>query len=252
MNQLLAPGVVLTEVLCASYVLLLHQPQRDYFPLRFLCSITVCYLSLILWLIPGNEFSNMMKYITIYLLVFLSILACMKFTATDALYWWLAGMIMQHATYSITFLCSRLISSLFFSLPFLILLNIIVWLFEYFFIERKLRGNYNFKKDYRQTLLVTIAILGTTVVLNSSKNIFSNRNDPALTIITSIYSLICCVFAMMTLMGNFQKNRLENELVIVEQLWHNEQKQFEASKQNVEMLNMYCHDLKHLLTKFNG
>lgn len=248
MNQLLGPGVVLTEVLCASYVLLLHQPQRDYFPLRFLCSITVCYLSLILWLIPGNEFSNMMKYITIYLLVFLSILACMKFTATDALYWWLAGMIMQHATYSITFLCSRLISSLFFSLPFLILLNIIVWLFEYFFIERKLRGNYNFKKNYRQTLLVTIAILGTTVVLNSSKDIFSNGNDPALTIITSIYSLICCVFAMMTLMGNFQKNRLENELVIVEQLWNNEQKQFEASKQNVEMLNMYCHDLKHLLT----
>ena len=248
MNQLLGPGVVLTEVLCASYVLLLHQPKKAYFPLRFLCSIAVCYLSLILWLIPGNEFSNMMKYFTIYLLVFLSILAWMKFTATDALYWWLAGMIMQHATYSITFLCSRLISSLFYSLPFLILLNIIVWLFEYFFIERKLRGNYNFKKNYRQTLLVTIAILGTTVVLNSSKDIFSNGNDPALTIITSIYSLICCVFAMMTLMGNFQKNRLENELVIVEQLWNNEQKQFEASKQNVEMLNMYCHDLKHLLT----
>ena len=102
-------------------------------------------------------------------------------------------MIMQHATYSITFLCSRLISSLFYSLPFLILLNIIVCLFEYFFIERKLRGNYNFKKNYRQTLLVTIAILGTTVVLNSSKDIFSNGNDPALTIITSIYSLICCV-----------------------------------------------------------
>ena len=86
MNQLLGPGVVLTEVLCASYVLLLHQPQKAYFPLRFLCSIAVCYLSLILWLIPGNEFSNMMKYFTIYLLVFLSILACMKFTATDALY----------------------------------------------------------------------------------------------------------------------------------------------------------------------
>ena len=102
MNQLLGPGVVLTEVLCASYVLLLHQPQKAYFPLRFLCSIAVCYLSLILWLIPGNEFSNMMKYFTIYLLVFLSILACMKFTATDALYWWLAGMIMQHATYSLS------------------------------------------------------------------------------------------------------------------------------------------------------
>lgn len=135
MNQLLGPGVVLTEVLCASYVLLLHQPQKAYFPLRFLCSIAVCYLSLILWLIPGNEFSNMMKYFTIYLLVFLSILACMKFTATDALYWWLAGMIMQHATYSITFLCSRLISSLFYSLPFLILLNIIVCLFEYFLLK---------------------------------------------------------------------------------------------------------------------
>ena len=77
MNQLLGPGVVLTEVLCASYVLLLHQPKKAYFPLRFLCSIAVCYLSLILWLIPGNEFSNMMKYFTIYLLVFLSILASM-------------------------------------------------------------------------------------------------------------------------------------------------------------------------------
>ena len=31
MNQLLGPGVVLTEVLCASYVLLLHQPQKAYF-----------------------------------------------------------------------------------------------------------------------------------------------------------------------------------------------------------------------------
>ena len=31
MNQLLGPGVVLTEVLCASYVLLLHQPKKSLF-----------------------------------------------------------------------------------------------------------------------------------------------------------------------------------------------------------------------------
>lgn len=135
MNQLLGPGVVLTEVLCASYVLLLHQPQKAYFPLHFLCSIAVCYLSLILWLIPGNEFSNMMKYFTIYLLVFLSILACMKFTATDALYWWLAGMIMQHATYSITFLCSRLISSLFIRFRFSFCLISLSACFEYFLLK---------------------------------------------------------------------------------------------------------------------
>lgn len=111
-----------------------------------------------------------------------------------------------------------------------------------------MRGNYDFKQNYRQTILVTIIILGTTVVLNSLKDVFSNRKDPALTIIVSIYSLICCIFAMMTLMGYFQKNRLENELIIVKHLWNNEQKQFESSNQNVQMLNMYCHDLKHLLT----
>lgn len=35
MNQLLGPGVVLTEVLCASYVLLLHQPKKPIFLCAF-------------------------------------------------------------------------------------------------------------------------------------------------------------------------------------------------------------------------
>ena len=70
MNQLLGPGVVLTEVLCASYVLLLHQPQKPIFLCAFYVQSQSVTLSLILWLIPGNEFSNMMKYFTIYLLVF--------------------------------------------------------------------------------------------------------------------------------------------------------------------------------------
>ncbi len=248
MNSIIAPAIVLTEVICSTIVLLIHQPRRNAFFLRFIVSSIACYLSLFLWLLPAGTVITIVRYFLLYLLVFGGIYSCMKFTVIDTLYWWLAGMIIQHAVYSVTFLAGQLFSRFYFSFPFLFVLNIFTYLGEYFFIERKLRGNYAFKQNFKQTILVTIIILGTTIVLNSLKDVFSNYKDPALTIIVSVYSLICCIFAMMTLMGNFQRNRLENELIIVQQLWQNEQKQFESSNQNLEMLNMYCHDLKHLLT----
>lgn len=43
----------------------------------------------------------------------------------------------------------------------------------------------------------------------------------------------------------FKKSAIKQELAVMNVLWKNKQEQYEISKENIDMLNQKCHDLKH-------
>lgn len=55
-----------------------------------------------------------------------------------------------------------------------------------------------------------------------------------------------CAMAILYLQNDIEKRQLaQQELEVLNQMWHHQQEQYRLSKENIEIINRKCHDLKH-------
>lgn len=89
-------------------------------------------------------------------------------------------------------------------------------------------------------------ILVIDVVLNAVIVYYLADDDkPLYKMIMCVYNILCCLIALYLQFEVALKRKLEDTLDRVEQMWHMAKEQYAVSKENVEMINLKCHDLKH-------
>lgn len=64
--------------------------------------------------------------------------------------------------------------------------------------------------------------------------------------------VICCFFALSVQYGLFRMNTLEDEKRMTENLLHRQEQQFRMSRENIELINIKCHDLRKQLRTVQG
>ena len=57
--------------------------------------------------------------------------------------------------------------------------------------------------------------------------------------------MVCSLSVLVVLFSLLFQKSLEAELEVVYQMWRQEQKQYEISKQTIDLINVKCHDMKH-------
>ena len=63
-----------------------------------------------------------------------------------------------------------------------------------------------------------------------------------------IFDLFCSILLLLIQFGMFEWSELEKENKIMEQILHIEKEQHKMSKENIELINRKCHDLKHQIS----
>ena len=61
----------------------------------------------------------------------------------------------------------------------------------------------------------------------------------------AVYALVCGVFALAGQVKQQKQLQLQQELDLQQQLWLRQKAQYEMSRENIELINRKCHDLKH-------
>ena len=69
-----------------------------------------------------------------------------------------------------------------------------------------------------------------------------------LELVCHFYSLICCLFILILDDGIFRRIQDENELSLVKYLWLKRQEQYAVAKENMNAINLKCHELKQQIT----
>ena len=87
---------------------------------------------------------------------------------------------------------------------------------------------------------ITLAI---TVLLCSWTNAYAWESG-TLTMIIYLFSCVCCIFILCLQSGMLQTEGLRQDLEVVKQLWEQDRKQYEISRENIEIINIKCHDLR--------
>ena len=96
--------------------------------------------------------------------------------------------------------------------------------------------------------------LVTLVMMTVMGSITSHFRDESLVlyICTRIFVLTLAVFILTQYAGLEFRSRTRADMAMMEQILSEERKQFAQMKENIDIINMRCHDLKHQLEDFSG
>ncbi len=252
----MAHGFVLELTICAA-LFVFALKRKKMFVLKAVASVIVLFLlSIVCGFIPtGIAFINIVKYVVLFAALFAMIMLCFEASAWLALFCIIGACATQHGGYKLGEFLQYLTDG-HVSQPVYILMYILgVALgcaLSYIFFARKLYKTESAFFENKQVIL-----LGVTLVLSVTlfQNVFaSNMGEIKLEmyLVYAAYDIICCVFTLGMQFGMFRSGKLEQEYKFMGHLLHAQKQQFEASKENIELINIKSHDLKKQISMLGG
>lgn len=102
-----------------------------------------------------------------------------------------------------------------------------------------------------RAILLAITIYVVTAILSTFARAYQ-ANDFTLSVIVKVYMLFIYAFMLVLRSNLLFRNKISKELQITEQLLYQEKKHYAEMKNNIDVINMKCHDLKQQLTELQG
>lgn len=199
-----------------------------------------------------------------YLLVFgatlLVLAACYEVAPEYILFAGIAGYAVQHITYAFASVLRYILNrfSVAGSLPFAVdafvfhfLFYVLTGLLSYFLLVKPNTGKGELKKADPRMLGLMLAVLLSSVIFSVFVDLQA-ATLPSIFIICRLYAIISCTLGLVVLFNISRGNRLEREKELLEYMLHQSQRQHELAKENIDIINIKCHDLKYQIAALSN
>lgn len=102
--------------------------------------------------------------------------------------------------------------------------------------------------DNWRLLPIVFIVIAVNEMLGLWLYAFQLPNNP----IVTIYGILCGVLMLLLQFQFFREKKMNEENEIYRRLVNKEREQYDLSKQNIDLLNMKCHDVKNMLSVAAG
>ena len=136
---------------------------------------------------------------------------------------------------------------------FALLIYVAVYLVDYslvYFLLGKKFNQDHVQIDNFSLLALAAIILLVDIVLNAVIIYIHTGYNKTYQIVTYIYNLLCCLMIFYIQYGLINTKKIKEELDATSKLLHQAETQYQASKENVNLINLKCHDLKHQIREY--
>lgn len=135
----------------------------------------------------------------------------------------------------------------------------IVYTVYYTFFGRRIGADGQFEMQNPSLFIWVLVILFVDIVLNAIV-VYNSNDDNFLNgrvlyvnvVSTYIYNILCCFFMLFIQSSMIDVKKLEKEISVINHIWRQEREQYEISKENIDLINRKCHDLKYQIRKIAG
>ena len=194
-------------------------------------------------------------YCVAYLLVSLLALLTCRISFREALACGIFGIFTEHISSSLYILVSALQGKVFQLRYQQILIYILVYALLWFAVARRMPNAERHYSIAWPNIIIT-AVFGNFVTVVLSMMVKSNV-DPDLTYhimdthigqlfyAGQLYAIAFCVTMLIVQYTAQRQIATQQELAATEALWQLRQKQYEQSRENIDLINRKCHDMKH-------
>lgn len=251
----------LAALLTAEALFLFRLKKKPHFRLRLVLTTGLNFLLVALFPVLAYDamFSSLM-FAVFFAVTVLTTKLCYDISWKSCLFCTVAGYSTQH----LASVCYGLVSTLggfehgaqLYSnaaldvspLSMLIFLEVyaLVYWCAFHLFGREIHKEENIAIRNPAMLALLVATVLVEIVLNA---LVTYRRYESLDVIyyvsASVTNILCSLAVLIIQFTLLLQKTLEDELGIVYQMWHQEQKQYEISKQTIDLINMKCHDMKH-------
>ena len=257
--------VFMAELLFAEFMFTVRLGRKDLFPLRFILVCLICMVAAILVPILGyNAFYTSMLF---FFLFFVSVIAlkllCFRESWLNVLFCAVAAYAVQHIAFE---LCNLIVvaTGLNEGLPLEVYgdkiretndaVQAFIYIESYILVYwlcflgfgRKLKKNEDMRIISIKLFIISALTIFVAVVVNAMVTYYSyERTDSFFSGVVSFLIIVVCAFALCLQFSLLRSKNVEQELNTFRTMWLQEEKQYAALKENIDYINIKCHDLKH-------
>lgn len=249
----------LSEIIIVEALFVFRCRRKGFFFLRLatgivlLCAATFLVVC-VQFCLPDKWYINMAVYIVLFAFTLVIMKVCFNEPFRILLLCGVAAYAVQNLTYRVYSLfeitgvvwrlCEALNNYNAVIPVFTLTLFAVICVAVYFLFVRRMTAK-GLETIYSRNVLVFSAVtLLVTVILCSVTNIWWWQHY-YLSIINFSFAILCNIFILVILSGMTERGGLRKDLYTVRRLWEQDKAHYELSKENIELINLKIHDLKH-------
>ncbi len=259
------------EILVAMFLFSYKLKKRKYPALRYIITIIIC-LSVAVFYPCNFAICYTWWYSSImFLLLFIICLFCLFFIYDVS---WqriffisITSYTIQHFSYEVYTLLTTIlhldvlssqnmysggkISVISDLLPFIFCfaIYVVIYFLFYLLLEKKIE-KFDVNVDNNSILFMTAIILLTDIIFNSIVVYIDENYNNLYSIIVCAYNLLCCCLILYISNKIVLTQKIKTELETTSRLLRQAEEQYKVSKENVNLINLKCHDLKHQIREY--
>ena len=238
---------IMAEFLIAEHLFAHFLNKRERYPLRLLLTSIGCLAAA--YFFPLLDFgivvTGSIMFLSLFLISGVGIFLCYSENLWSIFFCCVTGYTMQHLASSF----DSLLGLAFPSVPDLVMQGItliIPYAVCYFIFSKDIRRLKKINIDNKQLLLLSTVGLFVYVVLGLVIMTLSLDNpQPEYEMLLHFSKALASVLILCLEFGLLSNKSLEIELSVVSQMLQEREKQYEASRDNIDIINQKCHDLRH-------
>lgn len=122
-----------------------------------------------------------------------------------------------------------------------------VYLTIYLLMFRRTRLTDSHSLDFNAMLMLLVVSLLVNLYMNLLYSKLVTMDSRWMEVFKSIFNILCSLFLLLVQHSMLRQNQAEQRLQMVSMLFEQAREQYRVSKENIEAINIKCHDLKHQL-----
>lgn len=257
------------ELLVAEFIFAINLRRRARFPLRLsLCVVGLFAVSFLMPIIAYNAWWTSFMFMAIFAASLCAMKLCFKECWQNIFFCGLAAYTVQHVAFVI-FNSVNDVFSVFFGISgeanmyleqyadatagesaatavIYALSFFMVYMIAHYAYTEKINPD-EMQKLGRVRFIILAGIIIITDNLFNALSLYNTEPDMLSYWIERGYNVITCLLALQLQFSQLNEKEIQSELSTVRRILHEERKQYSAIKQNLDIVNVKCHDMKYRL-----
>ena len=264
--------IFMVQLLSAELLFAWSLKRKEKFGWRMAISLLVCFTATFIFpMLAYNAFYSSFMFFCFFAVTLFVLKFCFNATMKEIIFCAIAGYTVQHIAQELYELTNSIFNfsesinfafygsdtvdmdkfvenyfsvMLFFGLYFMayVLLYVVV----YFLFARQVRKYDIVHLNPGVMIAISAAIVFIDIIFSSIVTFsIPVENNLTAVVLLHLYNVACCILVMILLFEWPKRKQAEMELVVHRRLQEKERQQYSISKENIEQINMRCHDIKH-------
>lgn len=261
----------MTELLVAELLFCHSLPKRSDYLLRLFGGTLFCYVIAVCFPVFSGAYNGLYSSFMFFCLALAGLFVLMfafRIPWNVGIFYLITAYTVQHIAYETFNLVAVLVGmdgsgmysntvldfssfDLFTILYVLVYVDVYVLIYwtSYLLLGKRLASEGQVVLKNAQTLIFSALILVVDVVINAFI-VYGEEQVRMYNLIACIYNILCCMLVLYIQVNMVKAKEANQEIEVLSKLLNQSKAQYAATKENIELINMKVHDLKHQVGMF--